>query len=224
PNSTHWHGLPDGRSGRLLYSRRRFRRHPSCAEFALRSVRLIVAATGRRGNERPIDHDFGAIAATNPVRRGRGRLPMAVTPRRAVPIVTAAAAVIAALAPNLGAAQDVLKLQSRPDLGEVQALTRAYNASGQALFRDFSAGSGNIVFSPYSIGTAMAMALAGARGETEREMIEVLQHSLVRGQINDANARAIAILNGYDKSETPPTCLANMQLAGSRCEGKPTAK
>lgn len=142
--------------------------------------------------------------------------------RRAVPIVTV---LLAALAPNPGAAQDVLKLPPpRPELRDVPALTRAYNASGQALFKNFAAGPGNIVFSPYSIGTAMAMALAGARGETEREMIAVLQHSLARGPINDANARAIAILNGYDKSETPPTCPATMHLAGKRCEGKPTAK
>ena len=53
---------------------------------------------------------------------------------------------------------------------KIQALVAAYNASGQDLFRTFVASPGNIVFSPYSIGTAMAMALAGARSETEREM------------------------------------------------------
>ena len=68
-------------------------------------------------------------------------------------------------------------------------LTRAYNASGQQLFEQFSAAPGNIVFSPYSIGTAMAMALAGARGETEREMIGVLQHRLDRPEIGRASCR-----------------------------------
>ena len=33
--------------------------------------------------------------------------------------------------------------------------------AAQALFKQFSAAPGNIVFSPYSIGTAMAMALVG---------------------------------------------------------------
>ena len=148
---------------------------------------------------------------------------MSVAGRCASPIVTAAAALVAALAPNPGAAQDVLKLQQRPELRDVPALTRAYNASGQALFKEFAAGPGNIVFSPYSIGTAMAMALAGARGETEREMIAVLQHSLASGLVDDANARAIAVLNGYDRGDKP-SCPATMQLAGERCEGKPTAK
>src|SRR5512141_2988653 len=62
--------------------------------------------------------------------------------------------------------------------GNANALTAAYNASGQDLFKRFAATPGNIVFSPYSIGTAMAMALAGARGDTEREMIRALRHRL----------------------------------------------
>jgi serpin B len=107
------------------------------------------------------------------------------------------------------------------DRAVIQALTRAYNVSGQALFREFSAKPGNIVFSPYSIGTAMAMALAGARGDTEREMARVLQHSLARPQINDANAAAMAILNGYDKSDASPTCPVDMRLQGERCESEP---
>ena len=73
------------------------------------------------------------------------------------------------------------------------ALTQAYNASGQMLFRQLAGRAGNIVFSPYSIGTAMAMVLAGARGETEREMAAVLRHSLAPAQVNDANAAALSI-------------------------------
>jgi serine protease inhibitor len=44
-----------------------------------------------------------------------------------------------------------------------QALTDAYNASGLALFKQLPGSSGNIVLSPFSVGTAMAMALSGAR-------------------------------------------------------------
>jgi serpin B len=46
-------------------------------------------------------------------------------------------------------------------------LTDAYNTSGQELLRRLSDSPGNIVLSPYSIGSAMSMALSGARGETE---------------------------------------------------------
>jgi len=78
------------------------------------------------------------------------------------------------------------------------------------------------VFSPYSIGTAMAMALTGARGETETEMAKVLQHSLGRTEIATANADLLAVLNGYDRSAEPPTCRAGT-LSGQRCEAAPAS-
>ena len=113
----------------------------------------------------------------------------------------------AALMPSAGVAQD-----------GTRALTDAYNASGQDLFRSFAATPGNIVFSPYSIGTAMAMVLAGARGDTGREMAAVLRHRQARQEIADANARALAVLNGYDQSNALPLCPWDMHLAGGRCE------
>ena len=106
---------------------------------------------------------------------------------------------------------------------QVQALTAAYNESGQQLFKAFSAAPGNIVFSPYSLGTAMAMALAGARAETEREMAAALKHWLARGEIADANAGALAILNGYGKRAEEAHCLPDMQRNGERCEHAPLA-
>src|SRR5207244_2461184 len=81
----------------------------------------------------------------------------------------------------------------------VKALSEAYNSSGQELFSQVAASPGNIVFSPYSIGTAMALALSGARGETEAEMLRILKHRLSRAEIDDANGKAIAILNQYGR-------------------------
>jgi serpin B len=104
------------------------------------------------------------------------------------------------------------------DTAQVQALTQAYNASGQGLFQRFAAAPGNIVLSPYSVGTAMAMALSGARGATEVQMAAVLKHRLPRAEIDAANSAALAILNGYDRSKTPPTCPADMGLNGTQCE------
>jgi serpin B len=100
-----------------------------------------------------------------------------------------------------------------------RALTTAYNASGHDLFTEFIATPGNIVFSPYSIGTAMAMVLAGARGDTEREMATVLRHNLSPAAIDAANARVLAVLNGYDKSDVPVACPSPaMHFNGSECE------
>jgi serpin B len=75
-----------------------------------------------------------------------------------------------------------------------RALTQAYNRSGHELFQALAAAPGNVVLSPFSIGTAMAMVLAGARGETETEMRSVLRHTLSGEQIDAANAKTLAAL------------------------------
>lgn len=90
------------------------------------------------------------------------------------------------------------------DAASDRALTAAYNASGHDLFKQFTAGPGNVVLSPYSIGTAMAMAVAGARGDTEAEMIAKLHHTLPPAALAEANGDVLAILNSYGQSDTPP--------------------
>src|SRR5580704_14481864 len=72
-----------------------------------------------------------------------------------------------------------------------RSLTQAYNASGQQLFGKLASTPGNIVFSPYSIGSAMAMVLSGARGATAAEMAKVLQHRLGPADIDAANGEVL---------------------------------
>jgi serpin B len=110
-------------------------------------------------------------------------------------------------------------IQPQAGLTQERELTAAYNASGQDLCEQLAGRAGNIVISPYSIGTAMAMALSGARGDTETELLKVLRHSLQRSAIEAANARVLATLNGYDQSKTPPTCPSGLSLDGSLCKG-----
>ena len=108
---------------------------------------------------------------------------------------------------------------ARAEEAPARALTAAYDASAHDLFTTFVATPGNIVFSPYSIGTAMAMVLSGARGETASEMARVLRHSLSREAIDTANASVLATLNGYDRSAEPVTCPApGMRFNGTECE------
>ncbi len=104
-----------------------------------------------------------------------------------------------------------------------RSVVDAYNASAQDLFKTFSEAPGNIVFSPYSIGTAMAMALSGSRGATEQEMLAVLKHRLKRPEIDTANGNIIAVLNGYDRSAGALTCPRGLTLNGPRCECPPAA-
>jgi serpin B len=103
--------------------------------------------------------------------------------------------------------------------GRTRDLIQAYNASGQQLFAKLSLTRGNIVFSPYSIGSAMAMVLSGARGTTAAEMARVLQHRLGPPDIDAANAEVLKIFNGYDKSTVAPSCGKGLAWSGQRCEG-----
>jgi serpin B len=110
----------------------------------------------------------------------------------------------AAIAPLLAAALGPADAAA----ADVHGLTAAYNASGQALFRELATKPGNIVLSPYSIGSAMAMARAGARGETETQMTKVLRHTLGLEATDAANAALLKILNGYGTSTDTPAKLS----------------
>src|SRR5215468_3453910 len=105
----------------------------------------------------------------------------------------------------------------------VTLLARAYNATGQQLFGQLGATPGNIVFSPYSVGTAVSMALSGARGDTASEMMRALSMRMATDAIDIANAEILSILNGYDHSAAPPICPPGATANGSNCEMRPVS-
>jgi serpin B len=111
-----------------------------------------------------------------------------------------------------------MPLAHAADAAQVRAVAMSYDASGQDLYARLATTPGNIVFSPYSIGAAMAMVLSGARGETAAEMAAALKQTLDRNVIDAANARLLAILNGYDKSGAPVTCPPSMRFNETDCE------
>jgi serpin B len=61
--------------------------------------------------------------------------------------------------------------------GEPTSLAEGGNGFALAMFRTLGQRPGNLLFSPFSIRTALAMAQAGARGETASQMSEVLRIS-----------------------------------------------
>ena len=81
----------------------------------------------------------------------------------------------------------------------VEATVNAYNGFAFDLYRRYGAGDGNILFSPYSISTALSMTYEGARGLTAEEMEEVF------GFLEDPSARLPTVariyntLNGKDR-------------------------
>ena len=103
----------------------------------------------------------------------------------------------------------------------IALLAKGYNATGQQLFTQFSAGRGNIVFSPYSVGAAMSMALAGARGDTASEMMRALSLRMSAEAVDTGNAEVLAVFNGYDRSAAPPTCPPGATVVGRNCEMRP---
>jgi len=103
----------------------------------------------------------------------------------------------------------------------VTLLARAYNTTGQQLFGQFAATPGNVVFSPYSVGTAISMALSGARGDTASEMMRALSMRMATDAIDMANAEMLSILNGYDHSAGPPICPPRATVNGANCEMRP---
>jgi len=57
----------------------------------------------------------------------------------------------------------------------------------------------NLFFSPYSISTALAMAYAGARGITEKEMAQALHFSMPQDRLHPAFASVTAKLRGNEE-------------------------
>jgi serpin B len=103
---------------------------------------------------------------------------------------------------------------------DVLTLTDAYNSSGRQLFEGFVKARGNIVFSPYSIGVASAMALSGARGATEREMGRVLGQRLTRSRMELANQAALAMLTGDSPAQQSNRVLIANALMLTRPGGE----
>jgi len=73
-------------------------------------------------------------------------------------------------------AQSSLKRETNPSVPEsdVQSLVDGNNTFALDLYRSLSTQNGNLIYSPFSISLALAMTYAGARGETESQMADVL--------------------------------------------------
>jgi serpin B len=72
------------------------------------------------------------------------------------------------------------------------------------LYQAMRGQSGNLFYSPYSISLALAMTYAGARGETEAEMADVLQFNLPQAQLHPAFNGLDTQLNRVFEGEEQP--------------------
>jgi serpin B len=83
------------------------------------------------------------------------------------------------------------------------------NRLGFELYRRLAAKPGNIVVSPHSIATAMAMAFSGARGETEKQMAAVLHVGLPVNELAGAHLRLNEGLNRKAAEDGPQVQVTN---------------
>ena len=85
----------------------------------------------------------------------------------------------------------------------------SYNKTALQLYRELKEESQNLVISPYSIGTAMAMALSGARGDTKKEMMKVLNQTVPRKRMDSANAKILDKMSRFQKEKDVVLLTAN---------------
>ncbi len=83
---------------------------------------------------------------------------------------------------------------------DLAALVRGNTAFALALFERIRSQEGNLVFSPFSISTALGMTYAGARGETAREMMQVLRFYLPEQQLHTAFGDLLSQFDATDKA------------------------
>ncbi len=116
-----------------------------------------------------------------------------------------ASPIFVALASFYGPALSQAPASPRPE----DALVAAYNATGERLFQDLAQEPGNIVLSPYSIGSALSMVLAGARGQTAAAISDTLGLHLSAADLAAANASLIANLKAAGGKDSVTLNSAN---------------
>ena len=72
----------------------------------------------------------------------------------------------------------------RASARDLRTLAQGNNAFALELYRVLSESEGNLFFSPFSISQALAMTLAGAKGETERQMMNTLHYEFPQARLH----------------------------------------
>ena len=86
-----------------------------------------------------------------------------------------------------------------PQDSGVTAVTRSNTELAVDLYNGLSGSGGNLFFSPYSISTILAMAHAGARGETAEQIARVMHLSLADKELHAALGALQSMLNGLQE-------------------------
>jgi serpin B len=93
--------------------------------------------------------------------------------------------------------------------GDLQTVVKGNSTFGFDLYQELKWKKGNLFFSPYSISTALAMTYAGARGQTEKEMAEVLHFSLEQEPLHHSFSMLQSNLNTIQNKGHIKLSIAN---------------
>jgi serpin B len=92
---------------------------------------------------------------------------------------------------------------------DVASVAEGNNAFAFDLYAKLKTEEGNLIFSPYSISTALAMTYAGARGETAAEMKKTLRFALSQEKLHPAMADLVDDLNARGGKDAYELVVAN---------------
>ena len=91
----------------------------------------------------------------------------------------------------------------------LQTVVKGNTDFGFDLYQKLKNEEGNLFFSPYSISSALAMTYAGARGQTEEEMAEVLHFSLEQKPLHSSFSELQSYLNTIQNKGYVKLSIAN---------------
>ncbi len=92
---------------------------------------------------------------------------------------------------------------------DLQTVVKGNSDFGFDLYQELKGAKGNLFFSPYSISTALAMTYAGARGETEKQMAQVLHFPLTQESLHPAFSKLQSDLNAIQNKGDVQISIAN---------------
>ena len=99
------------------------------------------------------------------------------------------------------------------NISKVEEVVQSNTQFAIDLYKKIQTEEGNIFFSPYSISTALALTYGGARGETAKQMANVLHYSLENKEYHSAFADIQTKLNAIQEQKKNTITYRQFPLA-----------